>query len=139
MQVPEKLTLVAHLQSRGFETVASGLVDGVLKVYFYGTGATLAAAGHGSQSVSPATAFLAEFIFGTADCSLRAKFKCTDEAATATFVRVRNALRARTRALVFTAFVLTPRPWLTALPSSKLVQGVVSTCGPRGSLSTRRS
>lgn len=31
-QIPERYTLIGHLSSRGFETVASGLVDGVLKV-----------------------------------------------------------------------------------------------------------
>lgn len=86
-EIPERYTLIGHLSSRGFETVASGLVDGVLKVYFYATGSTLAAVGFGSQSVAPTTAFLAEFRFVTSELKLYAKFKCSDEAATATFVR----------------------------------------------------
>jgi hypothetical protein len=92
VQIPDRHTLIGHLTSRGFETVASGLVDGVLKVYFYATGSTLAAVGFGSQSVAPTTAFLAEFRFVTSELKLYAKFKCSDDAATATFVRVRAAV-----------------------------------------------
>lgn len=78
-----------HLSSRGFRTVATGVVDGNLKVYFYGTGATMTAAGLGSQSFKPTTVFLAEFLFFADERRLSAKFKCTDEGATGTFVRVR--------------------------------------------------
>ena len=37
-QVPEKFALVTHLESRGFKVVAAGVVDGNLKIYFYGSG-----------------------------------------------------------------------------------------------------
>lgn len=94
--------------------MATGVVEGNLKVYFYGTGATMVAAGQGSNALKPATVFLAEFLFDGASQRLSAKFKCSDDAATGTFVRVRVLLhsvldsREGTYVLAFVLHVFNP-------------------------------
>jgi hypothetical protein len=77
---PDVEQLRAHLEGRGFQVMASGIVNEVLKLYFSGEE-------NGATSRGATSRFLAELVLTTTTMLLSVKFKCEDPSATKGFVQ----------------------------------------------------